>query len=204
MAERALSNYAPDLLDLPMQREKPRPPDDPSLKAGITAPLLLGAENAGELGSLESPEVASIMAELKVETRTSVDWQKRCLALESQLFRFRLQASKIRELLADKMQELEQRLLEAEQRAEDAETQVGVMEEKVKLSNLKNMGSAGSLHRKYQELLNAMQGKDELIGRLEAQLEKQKKMRAEEAKIVQEKAAKIKEWVTLKLAELKR
>ena len=28
------------------QREKP--PDDPSLKARITAPLLLGAENAGE------------------------------------------------------------------------------------------------------------------------------------------------------------
>ncbi|KAB0397410.1 hypothetical protein E2I00_008683, partial [Balaenoptera physalus] len=79
---------------------------------------------------------------------------------------------------------------------------VGVMEEKVKLSNLKNVDSAGSLHWKYQELLNAMQGKDELIGRLEAQLEKQKKMRAEEAKIVQEKAAKIKEWVTLKLAEL--
>lgn len=51
--------------------------------------------------------------------------------------------------------------------------QVGVMEEKVKLSNLKNVDSAGSLHRKYQELLNAMQGKDELIGRLEAQLEKQ-------------------------------
>ncbi|XP_032963807.1 pleckstrin homology domain-containing family H member 1 [Rhinolophus ferrumequinum] len=142
------------------------------------------------------------MAELKVETRTSMDWQKRCLALETQLFRFRLQASKIRELLADKMQELEQRLLEAEQRAENAETQVGVMEEKVKLSNLKNVDSAGSLHRKYQDLLKATQDKDELIGQLEAQLEKQKQMRAEEAKIVQEKAAKIKEWVTLKLAEL--
>ncbi|KAL0602196.1 Pleckstrin homology domain-containing family H member 1 [Plecturocebus cupreus] len=100
------------------------------------------------------------------------------------------------------MQELEQRLLEAEQRAENAETQVGVMEEKVKLSNLKNVDSPGSLHRKYQELLKAMQGKDELIRQLEAQLEKQKQMRAEEAKTVQEKAAKIKEWVTLKLAEL--
>ncbi|KAM7156159.1 pleckstrin homology domain-containing family H member 1 isoform 1-T2 [Molossus nigricans] len=142
------------------------------------------------------------MAELKVETRTSMDWQKRCLALETQLFRFRLQASKIRELLAEKMQELEQRLQEAEQRAENAETQVGVMEEEVKLSNLKNVGSAGSLHRKYQELLKAVQGKDELIGQLEAQLEKQKQMRAEEAKVVQEKAAKIKEWVTLKLEEL--
>jgi len=100
------------------------------------------------------------------------------------------------------MQELEQRLLAAERRAENAETQVGVMEEKVKLSNLKNVDSAGSLHRKYQELLKAMQGKDELIGQLQAQLEKQKQMRAEEAKVVQEKAAKIKEWVTLKLAEL--
>ncbi|XP_054571946.1 pleckstrin homology domain-containing family H member 1 [Eptesicus fuscus] len=142
------------------------------------------------------------MAEPKAETRTSMDWQKRYLALETQLVRFRLQASKIRELLSDKMQELEQRLQEAEQRAENAETQVSVMEEKVKLSNLKNVGSAGSLHRKYQELLKAVQGRDERIGRLEAQLEKQKQMRAEEAKIVQEKAAKIKEWVTLKLAEL--
>jgi hypothetical protein len=43
------------------------------------------------------------MAEVKVETRASIDWQKRCLALETQLFRFRLQASKIRELLADKV-----------------------------------------------------------------------------------------------------
>lgn len=141
------------------------------------------------------------MAEVKVEV-VGIDWQKRCLSLETQLFRFRLQASKIRELLADKMQELEQRLLEAEQRAENAETQVGVMEEKIKLSNLKSVDSAGSLHQKYQELLKAMQGKDELIGQLQAQLEKQKQTRAEEAKIVQEKAAKIKEWVTVKLAEL--
>lgn len=46
------------------------------------------------------------------------------------------------------------------------------MEEKVKLSNLKNV-DAGSLHRKYQDLLKAMRGKDELISQLEAQLEKQ-------------------------------
>ncbi|KAM5273626.1 pleckstrin homology domain-containing family H member 1 [Ctenodactylus gundi] len=142
------------------------------------------------------------MAELNTETWASIDWQKRCLDLETQLFRFRLQTSKIRELLAGQMQELEKRLLEAEQRAENAETQVGVMEEKVKLSNLKNVDSTGSLHRKYQELLKAMESKDELISQLEAQLEKQRQIRAEEAKIVQEKAAKIKEWVTVKLAEL--
>lgn len=150
---------------------------------------------------LELSGVFGVMAEVKVEV-VGIDWQKRCLSLETQLFRFRLQASKIRELLADKMQELEQRLLEAEQRAENAETQVGVMEEKIKLSNLKSVDSTGSLHQKYQELLKAMQGKDELISQLQAQLEKQKQTRAEEAKIVQEKAAKIKEWVTVKLAEL--
>lgn len=33
----------------------------------------------------------------------SVDWQKRCIALEMQLLRFRLQAGKIRELLAEKV-----------------------------------------------------------------------------------------------------
>uniref|UniRef100_G1QIV6 Pleckstrin homology, MyTH4 and FERM domain containing H1 n=1 Tax=Nomascus leucogenys TaxID=61853 RepID=G1QIV6_NOMLE len=133
------------------------------------------------------------MAELKVDAPASVDWQKRCLTLETQLFRFRLQASKIRELLADKVSPAEQGA---------ASPHVGVMEEKVKLSNLKNVDSEGSLHQKYQELLKAIKGKDELISQLEAQLEKQKRMRAEEAKTVQEKAAKIKEWVTLKLAEL--
>lgn len=51
--------------------------------------------------------------------------------------------------------------------------QVSVMEEKIKLSNLKNVDSTGSLHQKYQELLKAMQSKDELISQLEAQLEKQ-------------------------------
>ncbi|CAO2586736.1 Pleckstrin homology domain-containing family H member 1, partial [Lemmus lemmus] len=161
-----------------------------------------GAAGLPAAHSVCSPKyLNSSMAEVKMEV-AGIDWQKRCLSLETQLFRFRLQASKIRELLADKMQELEQRLLEAEQRAEDAETQVSVMEEKIKLSNLKNVDSTGSLHQKYQELLKAVQSKDELISQLEAQLEKQKQTRAEEAKIVQEKAAKIKEWVTVKLAEL--
>ncbi|NWI81163.1 PKHH1 protein, partial [Dryoscopus gambensis] len=142
------------------------------------------------------------MAELTVENGSCMDWQKRCLVLESQLFKFRLQASKIRELLAEKMQELEQRVIEAEQRAEDAEKQVRVMEEKIKLANGKTGESDSTLHRKYQELMCTMQGKEDLINKLETQLAKQKQLRTEEAKIVQEKAAKIKEWVTFKLREL--
>ncbi|XP_042669486.1 pleckstrin homology domain-containing family H member 1 isoform X2 [Centrocercus urophasianus] len=142
------------------------------------------------------------MAELTEERGSCMDWQKRCLALESQLFKFRLQASKIRELLAEKMQELEQRVIEAEQRAEDAEKQVRVMGEEIKLANMKTSESNSTLYRKYQELMSTVQRKEDVISRLETQLAKQKQLRTEEAKIIQEKAAKIKEWVTFKLKEL--
>ncbi|XP_066492806.1 pleckstrin homology domain-containing family H member 1 [Tiliqua scincoides] len=140
------------------------------------------------------------MAEIRVESNSGIDWQKQCLALETQLFKFRLQASKIRELLAEKMQELEQRVVEAEQRAQSAEKQVQIMEEKLKLANMKT--SESSEHKKYQELMSKIQEKDELINKLESQLKDQKQLRAQEAKTVQEKAAKIKDWVTAKLREL--
>ncbi|NXE58856.1 PKHH1 protein, partial [Calcarius ornatus] len=80
--------------------------------------------------------------------------------------------------------------------------QVRVMEEKIKLANMKTGESDSTLHKKYQELMCTVQGKEDLINKLETQLAKQKQLRTEEAKIVQEKAAKIKEWVTFKLREL--
>lgn len=132
----------------------------------------------------------------------SVDWQKRCIALEMQLLRFRLQAGKIRELLAEKMQELEQRVTEADQRAESAEKQIHVMEEKLKSANIQTSESESALYRKYQDLTNQLQEKDAVIKRLEVQLEKQILVRAQEAKIIEEKAAKIKDWVTFKLREM--
>uniref|UniRef100_A0A8C6TAC5 Pleckstrin homology domain containing, family H (with MyTH4 domain) member 1 n=1 Tax=Neogobius melanostomus TaxID=47308 RepID=A0A8C6TAC5_9GOBI len=127
----------------------------------------------------------------------------RCLALEMQLLRFRLQAGKIRELLAEKMQELEQRVIEADQRAENAEKQIHVMEEKLKSANVQTSESESSLYRTHQELTNQLQEKATEITRLEAQLEKQVVVRAQEAKIIEEKAAKIKDWVTLKLREVR-
>uniref|UniRef100_A0A8D3DZ21 Pleckstrin homology domain containing, family H (with MyTH4 domain) member 1 n=1 Tax=Scophthalmus maximus TaxID=52904 RepID=A0A8D3DZ21_SCOMX len=131
----------------------------------------------------------------------SVDWQKRCIALEMQLLRFRLQAGKIRELLAEKMQELEQRVLEADQRAESAEKQIHVMEEKLKSANVQTSECESSLCRKYQDLTSQVQQRDAAIQRLEMQLEKQILVRAQEAKSIEEKAAKIKDWVTFKLRE---
>ncbi|XP_040925121.1 pleckstrin homology domain-containing family H member 1 isoform X2 [Betta splendens] len=132
----------------------------------------------------------------------AVDWQKRCVALEMQLLRFRLQAGKIRELLAEKMQELEQRVIEADRRAESAEKQIHVMEENLKSANIQTSESESSLYRKYQDLTNQVQDKDAVIKRLEMQLEKQVLVRAQEAKIIEEKAAKIKDWVTIKLREM--
>uniref|UniRef100_A0A8C7YM35 Pleckstrin homology domain containing, family H (with MyTH4 domain) member 1 n=1 Tax=Oryzias sinensis TaxID=183150 RepID=A0A8C7YM35_9TELE len=131
-----------------------------------------------------------------------VDWQKRCVSLEMQLLRFRLQAGKIRELLAEKMQDLEQRLTEADQRAERAEKQIHMMEEKLKSANMQTSECESSLFRKYQDLSSRVQEKEALIQRLEMQLEKQVLARAQEAKIIEEKAAKIKDWVTLKLKEM--
>ncbi|XP_046711084.1 pleckstrin homology domain-containing family H member 1 isoform X1 [Silurus meridionalis] len=132
----------------------------------------------------------------------SMDWQKRCIALEMQLLRFRLQAGKIRQLLAEKMQELEQRVTEADQRAENAEKQVQIMEEKLKSVNMHPSESESSLYRRYQELTSQTQEKDMIMRKLEAQLEKQNLVRAQEAKIIEEKAAKIKDWVTFKLREM--
>ncbi|XP_037551145.1 pleckstrin homology domain-containing family H member 1 [Nematolebias whitei] len=132
----------------------------------------------------------------------SVDWQKRCVALEMQLLRFRLQAGKIRELLAEKMQELEQRVTEANQRAEKAEKQIHVMEEKLKYTNVQISESESSLYKQFQDLSGQVQEKDAVIKRLEMQLEQQISVRAQEGKIIEEKAAKIKNWVTYKLREM--
>ncbi|XP_077587321.1 pleckstrin homology domain-containing family H member 1 [Stigmatopora nigra] len=131
-----------------------------------------------------------------------VDWQKRCASLEMQLLRFRLQAGKIRELLAEKMQELEQRVIEADRRAESAEKQIHTMEEKLKSANIQSSESENLLYRKYQDLTVRVQEKDTTIKSLEIQLKKQILVRAQEAKIIEEKSAKIKDWVTIKLQEL--
>uniref|UniRef100_A0A8C9VL73 Pleckstrin homology domain containing, family H (with MyTH4 domain) member 1 n=1 Tax=Scleropages formosus TaxID=113540 RepID=A0A8C9VL73_SCLFO len=129
----------------------------------------------------------------------SMDWQKRCVALEMQLLKFRLQAVKIRELLAEKMQELDFVIFLA---IRDAALQVRVMEEKLKSANVQPSESENSLYKRYQELSSQVQEKETVIKKLELQLEKQNMIRAQEAKIIEEKAAKIKEWVTFKLREV--
>ncbi|KPP73858.1 pleckstrin-like domain-containing family H member 2-like [Scleropages formosus] len=98
------------------------------------------------------------------------------------------------------MQQLERQVLEAERRAQKANQQV--MEEKLKAADVQTSEAETSLFRRCQDLQTLLQEKDDIIALLEQQLEEQKQIRLQEAKIVEEKAAKIKEWVMLKLHEL--
>ncbi|TKC47413.1 hypothetical protein EI555_009446, partial [Monodon monoceros] len=95
---------------------------------------------------------------------------------------------------------------------------VQVMEEKLKAANIQTSESETRLYKKCQDLETLIQEKDDIIQNLELQLEEQtsellfelnkllmlfqKQIRIQEAKIIEEKAAKIKEWVTVKLNEL--
>ncbi|XP_015265646.1 PREDICTED: pleckstrin homology domain-containing family H member 2 [Gekko japonicus] len=141
------------------------------------------------------------MAEL-LELEGTINWKERCIALESQLMKFRLQASKIRELLAEKMQQLEKQVIDADRQAEKAFQQVQIMEEKLKAANIQTSESEIRLYKSCQDLETLVQEKDDIIQNLEQQLGEQKQIRIQEAKIIEEKAAKIKEWVTVKLHEL--
>ncbi|KTG46679.1 hypothetical protein cypCar_00014405 [Cyprinus carpio] len=129
------------------------------------------------------------------------EWKEKCMALEALLFKFRGQMSVIRELTAEKMQQLETQVLEAERRAHEANQQVQWMEERLKASDIQSSNSELPLFRRCQNLQALLQEKDKLIATLEQQLEEQKQNRIQDAKTVEEKAAKIKEWVMRKLNE---
>ncbi|XP_077960053.1 pleckstrin homology domain-containing family H member 2 isoform X2 [Gasterosteus aculeatus] len=75
------------------------------------------------------------------------------------------------------------------------------MEEKLKASDSQSGDSEVRLFRRCQELQALLQEKEDVIAQLEQQLEEQKQIRLQDAKTVEEKAAKIKEWVMLKLSE---
>nr|DBA27194.1 TPA: hypothetical protein GDO54_011362 [Pyxicephalus adspersus] len=141
------------------------------------------------------------MAE-QLECEGAVDWEQRCITLESQLMKFRIQANRIRELLAEKMQQLERQVIDANRRAEQAYEQVQIMEEKLREANVQTSESEMRWYKKSQELEILVQEKDELIQCLEQELAEQKQIRIQEAKMIEDKAAKIKDWVTGKLREL--
>ncbi|XP_030603638.1 pleckstrin homology domain-containing family H member 2 isoform X2 [Archocentrus centrarchus] len=140
------------------------------------------------------------MAEVE-EAMSQEDWKEKCMVLEALLMKFRVQIIKIRELTADKIQQLETQVIDAEKRAFTAHQQVQWMEEKLKAADGQSGDSEVRLFQRCQELQALVQEKEDVIAQLEQQLEEQKQLRLQDAKAVEEKAAKIKEWVMLKLSE---
>ncbi|XP_039900603.1 pleckstrin homology domain-containing family H member 2 [Simochromis diagramma] len=135
------------------------------------------------------------------EAMSQEDWKEKCVVLEALLMKFRVQIIKIRELTADKIQQLETQVIDAEKRAFTAQQQVQWMEEKLKAADGQSGDSEVRLFQRCQELQALVQEKEDVIAQLEQQLEEQKQLRLQDAKTVEEKAAKIKEWVMLKLSE---
>ncbi|XP_053315691.1 pleckstrin homology domain-containing family H member 2 [Spea bombifrons] len=131
-----------------------------------------------------------------------IDWEERCITLEGQLMKFRIQANRIRELLAEKMQQLERQVIDANRRAEKAYEQVQVMEESLKAANIQTSESETRWYKKSQELEILVQEKEDIIQCLEHELDEQRQIRIQEAKMIEDKAAKIKDWVSGKLREL--
>uniref|UniRef100_A0A3Q2YPC4 Pleckstrin homology, MyTH4 and FERM domain containing H2 n=1 Tax=Hippocampus comes TaxID=109280 RepID=A0A3Q2YPC4_HIPCM len=132
------------------------------------------------------------------ETMSQEDWKGKCMVLEALLMKFRVQIIKIRELTADKIQQLEMQVLDAEKRAFTAKQQAQWMEEKLRAPEGQPENSEKIWFERCQELQALVQEKEDVITRLEQRLEEQKQSRLQDAKTVEEKAAKIKEWVMLK------
>ncbi|XP_041420212.1 pleckstrin homology domain-containing family H member 2 isoform X2 [Xenopus laevis] len=76
------------------------------------------------------------------------------------------------------------------------------MEEKLKAANIQTSEAETRWYQKSQDLEVLVQEKDDIIHSLEQELEDQKQIRIQEAKMIEDKAAKIKDWVTSKLREL--
>ncbi|XP_063217815.1 uncharacterized protein CG43867 isoform X3 [Bacillus rossius redtenbacheri] len=123
----------------------------------------------------------------------AINWQERCLELQLELHRFRNQAGRVRDMLREKLSELEQRVVEAESRAEEAEDKVRMMEQRLAHADRTPVDSAAHVSPAVKETV---------INKLETQVEEQRQLRLQDAKQVEAKAAKIKEWVTNKLREL--
>ncbi|TSK42142.1 Pleckstrin homology domain-containing family H member 2 [Bagarius yarrelli] len=128
-------------------------------------------------------------------------WKEKYMALEALLLKFRGQMSMIRDLTTEKIQQLETQVLEAERNAYDANQQVQWMEEHLKATDVEGGASELKLFKRCQDLQAALHEKEELVASLEQQLEEQKQGRIHDAKIVEKKAAKIKEWVMRKINE---
>ncbi|XP_059223825.1 uncharacterized protein CG43867 isoform X2 [Stomoxys calcitrans] len=163
-----------------------------------------------------------------------INWQERCLELQLELHRSKNQAGRIRDMLREKLLELEQRVIEAEERAEEAEDKVRAMEQRLSEWPKPPTNTANTNSTNHQQGPNQQQAQqqqqqpqtpantspitasqqqqstslpahpeaEKVITSLEIQVEEQRQLRLQDARQIEAKAAKIKEWVNNKLRDL--
>ncbi|KAG8198398.1 hypothetical protein JTE90_021640 [Oedothorax gibbosus] len=136
------------------------------------------------------------------DTDEDVDWKTRYEELEVLMVKFRIDAVKAQDDMKKKMVALKNVVRTSEKKAEEAERKVQVMEKK--FSELASLSSvACSCNKPFCAKKNEdYSHSDSVITSLEKEIEEQRRLRILDAKQVEDKAAKIKEWVTNKLKEL--
>ncbi|XP_017102253.2 uncharacterized protein CG43867 isoform X5 [Drosophila bipectinata] len=219
---------------------QPATPPQPATVVATTNPVLA----ALDAPDAPWPHFSTLTEHLDVrqvnnygQALPEINWQERCLELQLELHRSKNQAGRIRDMLREKLTELEQRVIEAEERAEEAEDKVRAMEQRLSewpkppppqqqpAQQHQQQHSHQHPHPQEQPRSNSspshqvglpatgggggsgvatppIQEAEKTITSLEIQVEEQRQLRLHDARQIEAKAAKIKEWVNNKLRDL--
>ncbi|XP_031572263.1 pleckstrin homology domain-containing family H member 1-like isoform X2 [Actinia tenebrosa] len=105
------------------------------------------------------------------------DWKSRCGVLEEQLARFREQAAKVREVIGQKVKDLEEKNASAEEQVNEAMHKITLLENKLKEN-------------------------ETVICNLNKDLESERQERIKHAQQIEAKASSIREWVQTKMSQV--
>lgn len=124
----------------------------------------------------------------------------RCVQLELSLQRVKSHSTKVRQSLLGKIVKLEKRALEAEAKSQESVAEIQrLLQENMDLRLSSARRSSSCPSPELTRLQCVVEEKEKVISSLEREVQQQKQLRLQDAKQVEEKAAKIKEWVSVKL-----
>ncbi|GFY52781.1 uncharacterized protein CG43867 [Trichonephila inaurata madagascariensis] len=174
------------------ESEPPPPPAPPPPNDGFPSSLFSSLLEEEE----ESHEGLIGWYQMEDTHHQHINWKQRYEQMKVTFTRFRMETAELQQSLQEKLTELEQKVTSAERREEEARQKIQLLEQR-----LQGIGVTGDSYKDC--IANSDQAcKAQLISNLEQQVEEQKKLRILDAKKVEAKASKIKEWVTNKLKEL--
>lgn len=123
---------------------------------------------------------------------TVIDWKERCVILEGAMVRYREKVARIRQVLADKMKQLEERAAEAEEKARLSQHKCEGLEQQLLLASA---WQPAAVDKKLHMLETMCEEKEQEIAGLQAQL-------LENQWMMGEMKRRIRDWAGKKLREL--